>query len=347
MLLPLSGNNGRADIALAISDPSMVGEARRKAQALARLHSLDETQEGRVGIIVTELATNLCRHARQGVIFLRGSPTEAGLEILAVDSGPGMDVQRCLADGFSSRSTMGGGLGAIQRLSDRFDIYSQLDRGTVVLAHVLTKSSGAQAFGDLGVVRMPYPGETVSGDDWSSSWSSSAASFLVVDGLGHGFAAGEAAEAAVEVFDRVEHTPSETNLQEILNRLHARLRATRGAAASVATVDKAAGVLHFGGIGNVRGCVVRGGEAKSLITLNGTLGLQIRSVRIFTQDFGPDDLLVMHSDGLSAKWDLAAYPGLVLRTAGVIAAVLHRDWRRSNDDSTILVFRLNSRWFKT
>ena len=49
----------------------------------------------------------------------------ARLDVLALDRGPGMsDVDRCLADGYSTAGSPGTGLGAIGRLADQFDIYS-------------------------------------------------------------------------------------------------------------------------------------------------------------------------------------------------------------------------------
>jgi hypothetical protein len=47
----------------------------------------------------------------------------------------------------------------------------------------------------------------------------------------------------------------------------------------------------------------------------------------------------MHSDGLSARWDLMSYPGLLRRAPGVIAAVLYRDMARTRDDATVIVAR--------
>jgi len=50
-------------------------------------------------------------------------------------------------------------------------------------------------------------------------------------------------------------------------------------------------------------------------------------------------MLVMHSDGLTARWSLAAHPQLATRHAAVIAAVLYRDHSRRRDDATVLVAR--------
>jgi hypothetical protein len=53
----------------------------------------------------------------------------------------------------------------------------------------------------------------------------------------------------------------------------------------------------------------------------------------------PGALLVLHSDGLGSRWDLARYPGLPLRHPGLIAAVLYRDFARGRDDVTVFVAR--------
>ena len=59
----------------------------------------------------------------------------------------------------------------------------------------------------------------------------------------------------------------------------------------------------------------------------------------FEYNWGPGSLLVLHSDGLSNRWSLDAYPGLVMRHPSVIAAVLHRDFYRGRDDATVVVVK--------
>ncbi len=49
-------------IVLSISESSQVGEARRLALTLASRLGFDETQRGKVGIVVTEVANNLVQH---------------------------------------------------------------------------------------------------------------------------------------------------------------------------------------------------------------------------------------------------------------------------------------------
>ncbi len=74
-----------------------------------------------------------------GQILLQTTTEESDaaplLELLAVDQGPGMNnLDQCLRDGFSTGSSPGQGLGAIQRMSKQSDIYTLPGKGTVVLA---------------------------------------------------------------------------------------------------------------------------------------------------------------------------------------------------------------------
>jgi len=99
-------------ILLTIDEATMAGEARRTATALAGRLGFDETSRGQVAIIATEAASNLYKHAKGGVIIIQGLENGdiAGLDVLALDAGPGMpDVDRCRADGFSTAGSPGTG----------------------------------------------------------------------------------------------------------------------------------------------------------------------------------------------------------------------------------------------
>src|SRR6185295_16575188 len=101
-----------------IDDSSKIGEARRAAQTLANFE-FDAETAGKVAIVVSELATNLHRHAGTGEILLQtlGDDDARVVEVIALDRGPGMsDVARCMSDGYSTAGTPGNGLGAVRRL---------------------------------------------------------------------------------------------------------------------------------------------------------------------------------------------------------------------------------------
>ncbi|HVF39292.1 MAG TPA: ATP-binding protein, partial [Gemmatimonadaceae bacterium] len=101
-----------------IDDESDVGAARRTAGRLGNAAGLNESELGLLAIAVTEAATNIARHGGEGMIFFRLSDVadDAGVEMIAVDKGPGIrDIGRALTDGYSTRGTPGNGLGAISR----------------------------------------------------------------------------------------------------------------------------------------------------------------------------------------------------------------------------------------
>ena len=117
---------GPAALVVAVEDSSQVGEARRAAATVAADAGLSETERGAVAVIVTEMATNLARHARGGRVLISaiGSPPAVGVELLALDDGPGIgNMHRAMDDGFSTAGTAGQGLGAIRRMAHEFDVY--------------------------------------------------------------------------------------------------------------------------------------------------------------------------------------------------------------------------------
>ena len=132
-----------AEAVIPVDDVSRVGEVRRAALDLARAEGLDESLSGNLALVSTEICTNLLKHARGGEVFLTplSDRNASGVEILAIDRGPGMaDLAQCLADGYSSGASPGTGLGAISRLSQEFDIYTERDKGTVMVSQIRTES---------------------------------------------------------------------------------------------------------------------------------------------------------------------------------------------------------------
>ena len=128
--------NGTAVVAL--EDASQVGEVHRVAMRVAADVGLDESTRSDVGIVATEAATNVVRHAGRGEVLI--SHVENGLELVCLDHGPGLaDVEASMRDGYSSAGSLGGGLGAMRRLADQFAIYSGVGIGTALVC--LTQGS--------------------------------------------------------------------------------------------------------------------------------------------------------------------------------------------------------------
>ena len=326
-------------VRIPVVESSQPGEARRVSMGMARKAGFDATLAGKVAIVVTEVATNLVKHGGGGEILLQTlqQGPAAGLEVIAIDRGRGMvDVGRSLRDGESTSGTNGSGLGAMVRLSNFHDLYSRAGHGTAILARFW---ASAQPVTDTPIevegFSVPMPGEEVCGDAWAVQHTPDGCRILVIDGLGHGIAAAEAAWQAIAEFR--ENRPC--TCVEQMEAIHARLRSSRGAAGALAAIDTAAGVLRFTGIGNIAGVISAGGQNRNLVSMSGTLGHNVRVIREFSYPWPAAATLVMHSDGVSGRWDWSSYPGLLQRTPALTGAVLYRDMGRGKDDATVVIAR--------
>ena len=159
----------------AVTEASQVAEVRRHVAALAGKLGFSETDAGKAAIVATEAATNLAKHAVQGEVIVRllEAPDRNGIEILALDKGPGMvNVAQSLRDGYSTAGSPGTGMGAMSRLARSFDLHSAPEKGTAVLAEVW---SGRASEGkspdsmDMGVVCRAKRNEVVCGDGWEAA----------------------------------------------------------------------------------------------------------------------------------------------------------------------------------
>ena len=328
---------GTLHTAVPMGDPSRVGEARRHAAQLAEDCGFDEVEAGRLAIVVTELATNLVRHAIRGRLWLSARPARREVEVVAVDEGPGIcDIERSLGDGYSTGGTSGTGLGAVRRLAQHFDLYSSVPAGTVIVARV--RAAGVADAGGtacVGAVSLSAPGEVVCGDGWGFALAGDRTAMMVADGLGHGPDAAEAAQVALEAFGEEPMASP----RQLLERTHQALRRTRGAAVMVLQADSGAGTIRSAGAGNVMARLVSGVSDRTLLCQHGTAGITIRTPEETTTPWPPHAMLVVCSDGIETRWKGDILAPLLGRDPTLAAAVLARDHCRGRDDATVAVLR--------
>jgi anti-sigma regulatory factor (Ser/Thr protein kinase) len=331
-------------ISFPVEDMSGVGEARLLAMKLAEALRFREPDVGRVALVVTEAATNIVQHAGRGEILLRPLALDAApsLEVLALDRGPGIaNVAHAMRDGFSTGGSLGLGLGGIARRSMCFEMSSAPGKGTALLARV----GGAEPKRPMerglewGVVCVPKRDQEVCGDAWAVRSCHGKDTVLMVDGLGHGLLAFDAAQAVLRAFwaQAGERPRSE------LAALHEATRtdlARRGAVVAIAEIDWHERELRYAGAGNIGGVLVPvEGRASSLVSQAGTLGQNVTRFQEFTHPWPDQGLLVLHSDGLSSFWQMEQYPGLTRKHPSLIAGVLYRDFASRQDDVVVLVGR--------
>jgi anti-sigma regulatory factor (Ser/Thr protein kinase) len=322
----------------AINHASDVAAVRRGGQKLADALGFNETRAGQLALIITEAATNILKHAGEGEMHVGPAQSAAGVgvDVLAIDKGPGIaDLDASLVDGVSTTGTAGTGLGALRRLSDEFDAYTQAGQGSAFFMRIWRDVPAPEPCGvEIGALWTPMAGEDECGDGWGVRCDGRGATLLAADGLGHGPEAARAAAAAIRTLDARKGGEA----GELMHASHDALRPTRGAALATARIDFEADELRFAGIGNIAGCVIEAGR-RALVSHNGIVGHNMRKVQEFPLPFPKGALVIMHSDGIQTQWDLDRYPGLVGRSPVLVAAILMRDFIRRRDDAMVLVVR--------
>jgi hypothetical protein len=183
----------------------------------------------------------------------------------------------------------------------------------------------------------PLPGEDVSGDQAVHVALGDADVVAVVDGLGHGPEAAEAAAMACRLIEQHAREP----LDAVLGRLHQALLRTRGVALALASVS-AAGHMSWLGVGNVDAHVVRPDGhrlrlAASAVLYGGVIGYRLPAVRVRDATMLPGDVLVMATDGIAPQFVGGLRPAL--RLQGLVDEVLE-DCARPHDDALVAAGRL-------
>ncbi|PJE99354.1 hypothetical protein CUT44_05240 [Streptomyces carminius] len=315
-----------------IDHESAIHLAATAARDCALRCELPGAMPDQAAVLASELASNLVKHAVDGTVYVQRLPYGEGMEILAVDSGPGIrDLDRSLADGYTTTGSLGAGLGAVRRIATEFTIRTRRGTGTLVCARLAVSGVPRPGHWDVGAVRLPARGEKHCGDAHAVAATGDALTALVVDGLGHGASAAEAARSALRSFRTAPDRP----LTEIITSLHRALRHTRGAAAGVLRLhsDRA----EYCGIGNIRAALLSGGGVDHRLTGQpGIVGWNVPTPRTRTLTLRPGTTIVLHSDGVESHWDRDPSSFLPRLPPPLLAAALAHGHRRFRDDATVL-----------
>lgn len=185
--------------------------------------------------------------------------------------------------------------------------------------------------------------QTVSGDAFWYAESGPRLWALVVDGLGSGVPAAEAARRAVgcvtEAIERLSGTSFEPRMamHDMVTDTDRVLRRTRGAALGLAFFDAQRREGHFLGVGNIEMRVMGCSACVRPVATPGIVGGGLHRLRVETFSYTPSSLIVMHSDGLSSRFELSSpiEPSLSLREIGEGLVAAHA----KNDDLTLLMVK--------
>lgn len=157
----------------------------------------------------------------------------------------------------------------------------------------------------------------------------------IVDALGHG---PEAHAVAVRAQGFLNGGVAIDSPVDLLNGLHTALRGTRGAAAGLAVLDTATGLVRYAGIGNT---VIRrfGSGPDRLVSGDGIVGGTMRTPREQRITLSPGDTIIMYTDGVRDRFELRDYPQLPLQGAETIARTMIQRFGKDHDDAACIALR--------
>ncbi|MEJ7644826.1 MAG: ATP-binding protein [Chryseolinea sp.] len=328
-----------------VEERSYVSFIKREIHQKVVAAQFTHKQQGEIDIIISEITSNLIKHAARGEILYRVLPIEGSspiFEVLCLDKGPGMaDPAKMMKDGISTTKTLGNGLGAMERLSNLFQIFTLPKWGTIVYAKVgkpterIPRKPGFSV--EVKTLCVPKLGELVCGDGFSVKQTEDFINIFFGDGLGHGPPAKDAVDQAAKFFQECP----ETDPVIILRQMHEVAKKTRGLVASVAVLNRTSGQWSLCGLGNILTKLYTGIEYKNYLSYNGAVGLNIpNSMKASTIPAERNQHLIMCSDGLQSRWDLLKYPSVFKYDNTLLAAALYKDFSRGTDDSSSLIAKV-------
>jgi anti-sigma regulatory factor (Ser/Thr protein kinase) len=324
-----------------VDHSSHVGTVRRSAKELAESIGFNNTACEEIILAVTELATNLIKHAKGGKLILTTltNNERIGLEIESCDNGSGInDIEQAFTDHFSTTGTHGTGLGAVNRLMDDMDISSERGRGTHIICHKWVRrytNSNRPCPLEFGVATRPRRLGTDNGDAFIIKQWSEIALAGIIDGLGHGQFAHRAAQTARQYVEGHFDQP----LDQIFRGVGRACRATRGVVMALARFDWGCDHLSFASVGNIEVRIFPGSAPFRFTIRRGVIGLNAPDAVVTEHSWPLDHMLVLHSDGLSTHWSWKDFHGLADKPSQVLAHEFLRVLSKEDDDATIIVVR--------
>ena len=320
--------------------------ARKKAEKISMDIGFSRKETEEILIVVNELGSNLLEYAPGGHLMFRPvqENNRVGMEIEAADTGPGINnVKFALGDGFSSTGSLGYGLGTVNRLMDTFDITSQTgdNHGTCIRCTRWLKqyinSSGMCPL-DFGVVTRAYPGLALNGDAFLIKLWEEYALIAVIDGLGHGKFAHQAAVKARNYIEK----HFDLSLGEIFSGTARACAGTRGVVMAIAVIDWKIKKLSLASVGNINLRVFNTREPVHAMIRRGVIGLNAPRPVVTEHPWGNDCVMVLHSDGLSTRWNFKDFEETLNEkkfSAAELARTFFKSLAKDTDDATIVVVK--------
>src|SRR5258708_7438037 len=120
---------------VAINSDADIVAARQQGRSLAKELGFSTSDQALIATAISQVARNIVQYAKRGEIILSIAREKGkqGIAVVARDDGPGIpDVELALQDGYSTTRSLGLGLPGAKRLTDEFEIFSEVGKGTTV-----------------------------------------------------------------------------------------------------------------------------------------------------------------------------------------------------------------------
>jgi len=314
--------------------------AQRSVRTAAVALGFDHNATEEIALAVSELVSNLLKHARHGMLSMRPLDLEnsGGIEVSTTDEGPGIpDVSASLADGYSSVGSLGYGLGSINRLMDELEIFSAPKSGTRIVCRKWVRQP-AEGFEprnwDVAAATRAKGGSGANGDAFVIKQAHGHLLAGLIDGLGHGEPAQTAAIAAQNYVLSHDDMP----LDKIFAGTDRACAGTRGVVMALAQFHSPLR-MSFSSIGNVDVRARAPGEHLPFVLRRGILAGSRPHVSVQHYNWNPEWMLVFHTDGLSARWVWDDFPGVASDSAQMVTSRLMRKLATGSDDATVLAVK--------
>jgi serine/threonine-protein kinase RsbT len=124
-----------SEVRVAIQREADIVLARQAGRQLAAQLGFSSTDQTLIATAISEVARNIVVYANEGEIVLMRADEggRIGIQVQAIDSGPGIDNKDlAMRDGYSTKNSLGLGLPGARRLMDDFSLSSEVGRGTTV-----------------------------------------------------------------------------------------------------------------------------------------------------------------------------------------------------------------------
>lgn len=191
---------------------------------------------------------------------------------------------------------------------------------------------------DYGVAKFVLPGQGESGDQHLVRCNAEGILIAVIDGIGHGEEAANAAKVAASVLMRDAGEP----VISLVERCHERLRTMRGVVLSLASIDGARGLMTWLGVGNVQGVLMRADPRKenvqeALLLRGGVVGSQLPVLQATVLPIRQGDTIYFATDGVRSDFTRSL---TAMENPQRAADRILEQYQSGSDDALILVARL-------